>query len=133
VVRHNGITIDFKVRTISHLGRTRKFTKHEAFDKVSYFILAGYASLEMAFWRFYGDDLDGGPDEGPHVFNVLLAQYQSRFLDELRLEWRSFKIAGVSFYEIVSKRQPICSYRFSHMGATHPAGKAINSRRISNV
>lgn len=113
MIRHNGIEIDTKARTIAHMGETRQFDKTICFEKICYFIFGGGVSLEMAFNQFYGNDPEGGPLAGPRQFNIFLHQWQDRFLSTLQLEWRSYVIAGVTFYEIVSKHQVMPPQRFA--------------------
>ncbi len=101
---------------------------HKAFRATCYFILGGCVSFEMAFFYIYGDDPEGGPEMGPHIFNVLLARWQQTFLRKLDLEWRSHKIAGVSFYEIVPTFKLKDPKRFSFSRGKHGDGAAINSQ-----
>lgn len=127
MVRHNGISIDMKARTIAHRDIVRSFNTKTIFEKVCYFILGGGVSVEMAFFKFYGDDPEGGPLEGTKVINIQLDQWQHRFLTAMELEWRSHKIAGVSFYEIVPKFKLRDPKRFSHSAGVHGDGTHINT------
>jgi hypothetical protein len=126
MVRHNGIEIDMKNRIITHLGESKTFgTGPRSFEKVCYFILSGGVTREAAFEHFYADDPNGGPLAGPQIFNTKLAQWQYLFMNRLQLEWRGYVVAGISFYEIVSKHQAIPLQRFSSSRQRNGAGKPI--------
>jgi len=108
VIRCNGIEIDRKTRTVTHLGARYIFPTHKRSvrDKVFYhLVLGGGISLEMMFYLIYGDDPEGGPLGGPHYFLILLNQMEKSFFDYLQVEWRVWRIAGVNFYCIVPKHQ----------------------------
>lgn len=134
VIRVRGIEIDRNRKTIVYQNNSRSFYKNgDTFDRVCYFILGGGVSLEMAFYRFYGGDPEGGPLNGPQIFNTLLDQWQERFLNKLDLEWRSYKIAGVSFYEIIPKSALFDPKKFSFTRSRRRAGVPINSAGKQNV
>src|SRR5882672_10924168 len=104
MITFKGITIDRIERTISHRGITRNFNlgrQHVRFKMLVFFLLAGGASKEMAFWHVYGDDPEGGPESGEKCVQVMMTQSTEWHLRKLGLEFRSWRIAGVSFYEIV--------------------------------
>lgn len=131
VIRYNDITIDRKKRTIRHRERCYQFDGRRSgsfdmgFQTICYLILSGGASAEMVFWHVYGDDIEGGPDLGPQIVLVALCQWKHGIFDRLNLEWRSWKIAGVSFYEIVPKYQMIHANRFSFTASKSRSGRPI--------
>ncbi len=139
VVRYNGITIDRKKRTIKHRARFYQFDARRkagfdlVFQSICYLILSGGASAEMVFWHVYGGDPDGGPDAGTKVILIGLSQWKHFVLDKLDLEWRAWKIAGVSFYEIVSKYQPTDVQRFSFTASKHRSGRPIRYKEASGI
>ena len=122
MIRYDGITINRKLRAISYGDKTRVFSQGRTFEKISFFILSGGASCEMAFARFDAEDEDGGPLSGPRIYQVKMRQWQTQFLDYLDLEVRSYVIAGVSFYEIVPKSH-VSPRRFAY--ARQRGGEAI--------
>lgn len=133
MIRTNGITIDRKGRTITHRGKVFFFNhmlgRNKRFELACYFILMGGASKEMAFWHLYADDPDGGPIDGPHIIHILLNKLATD-LAEIWLSTRSWKLAGISFYEIVPRDQAVIGKRFSHGYGTkiERGGAAIGSR-----
>lgn len=134
MITFKGIEIDRAGRAISHRGVTHEFSRTRnasRFKMALFFLLAGGASKEMAFWHLYGNDPDGGPESGELCIATMLTQLQICHLRELQLEIRSWKIAGVTFYEIVPVFELPALKRFSHTGknnAVKMAGAPINSR-----
>ena len=106
MIRNNGIEIDRRARTISHRGVTTKFNEHGqkndvAFPLLCHLILGAGTSIHGLFHLIYGNDPDGGPIEGPHVFSVRMNQCRHRYLRALGLQVRKWRISGVSFYCVV--------------------------------
>jgi len=106
MIRNNGIEIDRRARTISHRGVTTKFVEHGlrndvTFPSLCHLILSAGASTAELFHLIYGDDPDGGPIEGHHVFHIRLCQWKIRHLRPLGLQVRRWRISGVSFYCVV--------------------------------
>jgi hypothetical protein len=134
MITFKGIEIDRASRTISHRGVTRYFTRTTSFARfrmLVFFLLAGGASKEMAFWHVYGGDPDGGPETGEKCVQVMMSQATEWHLRKLGLEFRSWRIAGVSFYEIVPTYELPVPKRFSYSGkniAMQMGGTPINSR-----
>lgn len=119
MITFKGIAIDQTKRTISHRGITRDFNlgrQHARFKLLVFFMLAGGASKEMAFWHLYANDPEGGPETGEKCIQVMMTQATEWHLRKLGLEFRSWRIAGVSFYEIVPTYELPIPGRFSHGG-----------------
>lgn len=136
MITFKGIVIDQTKRTISHRGIVRTFnrvTSLNSFKLICFFLLAGGASKEMAFWHIYGNDQSGGPETGEKCIQVMMTQAVTWNLRRLALEFRSWRIAGISFYEIVPTYESPAINRFSHRGkniAMQMAGTAIGSLKI---
>jgi hypothetical protein len=108
VIRYNGIELDRKNRTVTHLDETYVFQRHPRsvrFELFCHLVLGGGLSMHMLFDLFYQDDPEGGPIEGPHYFLIVLNHMEKSFFDRLQVEWRAWRIAGVNFYCIVPKQQ----------------------------
>jgi hypothetical protein len=137
MIKFKGIEINRQRRTISHRGRTHSFcdTRNSiAFNMAIFFLLAGGASKEMVFQHLYEDDPNGGPLRGEECINVMLHQLNKRHLRALDLEIRSWRIAGVSFYEIVPASEARVSGLFSYSRGTQAikmAGTRISSIAVS--
>jgi hypothetical protein len=101
MIRFNGITIDRGLRTISYRGRTHQFkgplTRNIKFDIACALLLDAGVSKEMMFWNLFGDDPEGGPDSGESTIQVAMNHLAQDFV-RLRIEIRSWRIAGVTFY-----------------------------------
>ncbi len=101
MIKYNGITIDRALRTIAYRGRTHQFkgplTRNIKFDIACSLLLDAGVSKEMLFWRIFGNDLDGGPLSGESHIQVTLNHVAQDFA-RLRIEIRSWRIAGVTFY-----------------------------------
>jgi hypothetical protein len=134
----NGITIDRQARTITNRTRTIKFDRpRPGFDPgwklITYLMLSGGASLAMAFWHIYGSDSDGGPLGGTECFDSWLKQWERTKFKELDVEWRSWRIAGVTFYEIVPVYQLHDPKRITlYDSLRRRGGRPPNSSRIQN-
>jgi hypothetical protein len=111
MIRHNGITIDRKTRTISHAGAAYQFRIpmngcDVAFTSVCHLVLGPGFSLNDLFDLAYSDDADGGPDGGPDQLLCYMNSWPRRFLDRLGIELRAWKISGVTRYCICQADQP---------------------------
>lgn len=110
MIRYKGIEIDRDRGIIRHRGRERKFHCYKKngrdgesiqFKTMVYMILGGGVSIQQMFWHVWADDPEGGPLEGPHVFNVYFAQWRQRGVFwKLDLDLRTTKISGVTFYHV---------------------------------
>jgi hypothetical protein len=106
MIRHNGIVIDRKAQSITHRGATwrpqQRRSPARMFRAISMLILGGGVSTHQLFWHVYGDCKDGGPLAGPQIFNVCLCMWLPIF-EQLQLEVRKERTAGVSFFRLVPK------------------------------
>ena len=106
MIRNNGIEIDRRARTISHRGVTTNFREQTqrndvTFPALCHLILSAGASTTELFRLIYGDDPEGGPIEGHHVFVIRMNQWKAAYLLALGLQVRKWRISGVSFYCVV--------------------------------
>jgi hypothetical protein len=114
MIRYRGITIDRSTRTITHRGRAHTFQESKrgrgesvVFKSLVYLILGGAVSREQLFWHIYGNDPEGGPIDGYHIFDIHFQRWEKeqRYFSKLDLELRAQKISGVMFYELVPTYQ----------------------------
>jgi hypothetical protein len=114
----NGIELDRANKTVTHAGESyawRPQDVNRAFDTFCFVLLSDGVSKEQVFFHIYGDDPDGGPLEGPHIFHIVLNRLDKEFFDRLQIEWRSWRIAGVHFYSIVPRHQFLDPRLRNHM------------------
>jgi len=108
LITHNGITIDRRKRIITHNGEVHQFGYPRKgcdllFETACHLILGSGFSVNEIFFKVYGEDPEGGPNEGPQIIHVVISQMITMFLTKLGLECRGWRIAGVNYYCIVSK------------------------------
>lgn len=103
MIRHNGIVLNCRERSITHRGVTWRMHQHR-FRALAMLILGDGVSMEQLFFHIYGDREDGGPLAGPHIFQVHFHHWRPIFA-QLHLEMRKMKIAGVTFYCLIPKHQ----------------------------
>lgn len=108
MIRYKGIVIDQKQRSITHRGVTwrQRARRDDAvmFRSVAMLILGNGVSKDQLFWHIYGDDPEGGPIDGPHVFDIRFAMWRKLFAS-LQLELRRVKTAGVFYFCLVPALQ----------------------------
>lgn len=74
MVRHNGIEIYFRRRTVSYAGRSMHFAQYPRFKLVVTLILAGPKTAEELFDFIYAHRDDGGPEYGAKQIAIFLSQ-----------------------------------------------------------
>jgi hypothetical protein len=106
VVRYNGVEIDRSAGVVKHRGRQYRAQRRRlrTFRMLEALVLGGGMSNAQLFWAVYGDDADGGPMEGPHIFWIMLCKSNPLF-EHLDFDLRSTKIAGVMFHELFPKHR----------------------------
>lgn len=129
MIRYNGITIDRDHHVIQHQGKHLRFTRkvrkprNIRFETACHLLLDAGISKEQLFWHAYGDDPDGGPLDGPHLFSVIINRLAQDFA-KISIEIRSWRIASVVFYcavprfEISNPRQII--HNSKYVKGQHP-------------
>jgi len=110
VIRHKGIEIDQKNRTIKVGDRLRHFTRIGAhsctprndgyfFKAVCHLILNGWTSRQELFDYIFGDDENGGPDSGLKSLDVQFHYWQPK-LNAVGMHIVRDKRAGLFWYKI---------------------------------
>ena len=106
MIRHNGITLDESAWQIKLDDRVVDFTNLNGLGKVQfrfvkYLLLAGPTGVtrEALFDHVYGDDPEGGPLYGHHIFDVMLIQCKKHFAS-LGVECRRERRAGKMYLRL---------------------------------
>lgn len=105
MIWHNGIMIDRKTHTIEHNFNRRVFTgKFNGGRQVMFrtweAMILGEMSNHELFHHVYGNEPDGGPLFGVHIFYVRFAQWDSE-LKRMQLKIIRDKRAGNVHYKMV--------------------------------
>lgn len=112
-IRINGIEIDRERTTISHRGRTKvfrtdwrssnnRYTKRGTsmtFDSIVHMLLSGGITKPDLYDKVYGHCRNGGPLDGPHIFDVRVHQWKSLFA-HLYLRFEKSKRGGTMYYTL---------------------------------
>lgn len=105
MIFHNGIAIDRKTHTITHNFNSRHFTgkynggRQLMFRTWEAMILGDMSAAEL-FECLYGEDPNGGPMFGLHIFYVRIAQWEPE-LKRMQLRIIRDKRAGQTYYKMV--------------------------------
>jgi hypothetical protein len=98
MIRHNGITIDSKLRMVWHRGEARRLSKGQ-FKLVSAILLAGPGTSKEITAIIYRDDPNGGPLWINQTFYVQLLNVR-RIIRAIGLEIRSERCCGLVRYSL---------------------------------
>lgn len=102
MITHNGIEIDRRNLVICHRGRRYYFNdstarnaayghKSLAFEAISHIILHGPVTKLKLYDYVYGASSEGGPLDGPNIFDVRMFQWKPIFeLLDLKLTKEKF-------------------------------------------
>ena len=108
MIWHNGIMIDRKNRTITHNFHTEDFSLYQyrgkyvgsyRFEAVERLIMQP-ASCADLYNMFFGHLECGGPEVGPHIFQIRFSQWRPVF-KRLSLRLRREKTSGLLHYSLV--------------------------------
>ena len=106
MIRHNGIEIDRKAQIIRHRGKQKFFdrrwlggSKPTAF-RLWEALIIGDCNRPQLFELLYGDDADGGPEQGLNILNVKVALCRRQFA-ALELKWVSEKRGGLAYWRLI--------------------------------
>lgn len=104
VIRHSNIVIDRAAGTIAvgschykfqHTHGSRSYVRKGtsvAFETFAYLLLNGHSTRKQLFDFVYGHDKEGGPVDGPSIFDVHFVNWSHIFCAlgvELCREWKS--------------------------------------------
>ena len=107
MIRCKGIEIDRANAVITHGiakvhfgGRWREgVLRGKKFMLVQHLILSGGVTKKQLFDLFYGDDPDGGPLDGFHIFDIYMSQIKS-YIVRLHLHMHKEKRGGETYYRL---------------------------------
>lgn len=113
MIRTDGIEIDRDNLTIRHRGRRwRSYDstarnaeyghKSLTFEAISHIILHGPITKTKLYEHVYGSSLNGGPLDGPHIFDVRIFQWKPIF-ELLDLELSKEKFNSTTCYRLTPK------------------------------
>ena len=109
MIRYGNISICSKTRTITHGARRHGFINptngrpaHIRFKTIKHLLLADANGLtrEQLFDHIYGDDVEGGPETGIHVFDVWFQQWVP-LLKKLHLKIHREKRSGMMYLRLI--------------------------------